>query len=239
MNDTVRIASVTGVEVALKVAGPGARSYAFVIDWHFRLLLALAWLMVGMVAATGSLSWTGSGDALYQTFVFAVLLPSGAIYFLYHPLVEVIMQGRTPGKRIAGVRIVMEDGSMPGTTALLIRNALRLLDSLPMFYMVGLAATMVSRNSVRIGDLAAGTLLVYEHTGTGTTAYSLARNREAIARHGLDRAELARELLDRWHELAPEARASLARRLLTDLGEPGSLSVGELELMDRLRAHLG
>ena len=237
MNQTVRIASVTGVDLALRVAGPGARSYAFVIDWHVRLLVALAWLAVGTLTVRG-LSLQEAGSALPQIYVFAVVLPATAIYLLYHPVLEVLMQGRTPGKRMAGVRIVMEDGRIPGTMPLLIRNVLRLLDSLPGLYAIGLVATMVTRNAVRIGDLAAGTLLVYESAGRHGSAADLARDREAIARLGLDRAELASDMLERWHELAPEARVRLSRRLLAELGDPVPEDAGDRELMNRLQAHV-
>jgi uncharacterized RDD family membrane protein YckC len=237
VNDTVRIASVTGVDLALKVAGPGARSYAFVIDWHFRLLLALAWLLMGLLATSDGLSWAEAGQGR-QVVVLVALFPAGAIYFLYHPLLEVLMQGRTPGKRIAGVRIMMQDGRIPGVIPLLIRNVLRLLDSLPAGYVIGLVTTMLTRNSVRIGDLAAGTILVYEDPGVHGTAAALARDQQAIARHGLDRAELARELLERWFELAPEARIRLSRQLLTELGDPPPDGAGDRDLKGRLETHV-
>lgn len=238
MNERVSIASITGVDLDLDVAGPGARSYAFLIDWHFRLLLALAWLFLGMIAVTGSLTVAGLAERAYYTVTLGVILPAAAIYLLYHPVLEVLMQGQTPGKRIAGVRIVMEDGSLPGVMPLLIRNALRLLDSLPLCYVVGLVATMITRNAQRIGDLAAGTLLVYDHAGAQTSAAALARDQQAIARHGLDRAELARELLGRWYELAPEARLRLSRRLLTDLGDPPAATAGDAQLMAQLQSHV-
>lgn len=240
MNDTVRIASVTGVDLALKVAGPGARSYAFLIDWHIRALLALTWLLLSVRLLTGAFTWVSEQQAFgYQALSFGIVLPAAAIYLLYHPVLEVFMRGRTPGKRMAGVRIVTEEGAVPTTTALLIRNVLRLLDSLPMLYMVGLVSTMVTQNAVRIGDLAAGTLLVYDAGGTKASAADLARDQDTIARHGLDRTELARELLTRWYELAPDVRKRLSRRLLTDLEGTPPQEQNEAELLIRLRGHVG
>lgn len=241
MNDTVRIASVTGVELALKVAGPGARSYAFVIDWHIRVLLFLAWLaftwLTAVIWVTGGLADIGS-SGFPRNYVVWGVLPAAAIYVLYHPVLEVLMQGRTPGKRIAGVRIVTEDGEVPGTLALLIRNVLRLLDSLPAFYVIGLVTTVVTRSSVRLGDLAAGTLLVYDASGSHGSAADLARDQEAIARHGVDRIELVRDLLDRWDELEPEARERISKRLLEALGDPPRQATTGCDLREQLRAHL-
>src|SRR5690606_18924459 len=101
-------------------------------------------------------------EASSSDFFVVVALPATAIYLLYHPVLEVAMRGRTPGKRIAGVRVVRRDGGVPGVGALLVRNVFRLVDSLPFLYCVGLTAAVLTEHSVRIGDMAAGTLLVYD-----------------------------------------------------------------------------
>jgi uncharacterized RDD family membrane protein YckC len=149
-------------------------------------------------------------------YVFGVLVPAAVIYYLYHPILEVLMHGRTPGKRIAGVRLVKRDGGIPGPGALLIRNAFRLIDCLPFMYLVGLVATLLTKYSLRIGDVAAGTLLVYDEARPEDVLADLSR--ASIARLGLGNAELVRDLLARWDEIEPHARAGLARRLLDKLG---------------------
>lgn len=156
--------SVTGVEVALPVAGPGARSFAFIIDWHIRAILAAAWFVVGMMLYNHEfMNITPPLET--DSFWFASIgLPTAAIYFLYHPLLEIAMRGRTPGKRIAGVRLVTHSGGTPMLGAYLIRNVFRLVDAFPVCYGLGLLMTMITRNHVRVGDLAAGTLLVYDHS---------------------------------------------------------------------------
>jgi uncharacterized RDD family membrane protein YckC len=211
--DVVRIASVTGVDLNLRVAGPGARSFAFIIDWNIRMLAALAWFAVGSLITFGTLELS---DDPGTSFVLVVVLPAIAIYFLYHPVIELIMAGRTPGKRIAGIRIVKTDGAIPGFGAILIRNVLRLIDSLPTAYCVGLVVTVFTEHSVRIGDIAAGTLLVYdEPEDKALERISVA----AIGRLGMRQLELLRDLLDRWDQLNPATRKDLARRLLASLGE--------------------
>ena len=122
--------SVTGIEVSLAVAGPGARSYAFIIDWHIRLTLALAWYVVATLICNGGLSLAAPVTHEQRWFALAVL-PAFAIYFLYHLVVEVALHGRTPGKRRAGIRVVTRSGGPPGPGALLVRNVFRLIDSLP------------------------------------------------------------------------------------------------------------
>src|ERR1700744_1523882 len=91
------VTSPTGVDVELAIAGPGSRAYAFLIDWHIRLLLAVTWYAVFTIASA-SFNWATSRPA---TAAIAIL-PATLIYLLYHPLVELVMRGRTPGKRMAG-----------------------------------------------------------------------------------------------------------------------------------------
>jgi len=215
MDSIVRIASVTGVDIELKIAGPGGRSYAFVIDWHIRFLAAAAWFIVGSLLA-GTLQFVNGADTP-SSFVFVVVLPSTAIYVLYHPVLEVALRGQTPGKRIAGVRLVaLANGGAPSIGALLIRNVFRLIDSLPAFYVVGLVSTMVTKHAVRIGDIAAGTVLVYDEAPSGLLLDRLSG--AGVERLGLAQAQLVRELLDRWPQLGAGARTKLANDLLARAG---------------------
>lgn len=217
MAETLRIPSITGIDVELKIAGPGARSFAFIVDWHIRLLGALAWLVAAVAALVG-ISQLGAVLSSPDAVIFFVaILPAMAIYFLYHPVIEVLMHGRTPGKRYARVRIVsLADGSTPSIGALLIRNVFRLIDTLPSFYAFGLLTTMFTQNAVRIGDIAAGTVLVYEELERADTLDAVASG--ATSRLGLAEAQLIRDLLARWRELSPTVREQLARKLLTKHG---------------------
>jgi uncharacterized RDD family membrane protein YckC len=199
--------SVTGIDVSLALAGPGARSYAFLIDWHIRLILAFAWYAAGALLFNRALTLAAPLSPSGRWFAL-VLLPAAAIYFLYHGVLELAMRGRTPGKHAAGVRIVARDGGAPSAGALLIRNVFRLVDSLPLCYGVGLLAVTLTREHLRVGDLAAGTLLVYER------AASLPAQLTAGGKLDASGAEIVQELLARWSALEPEARAALARRVL-------------------------
>ena len=226
------IDSATGVAVALPVAGPGGRAYAFVLDWHIRLALALAWYGSGALLhstlADGAPSLSVPFDPGPSWFL-GVVLPATAIYFLYHPVLEIVLRGRTPGKRFAGVRIVTREGNAPGIGALLVRNVFRLIDSFPGLYCVGLIATVVTRQSVRLGDLAAGTVLVYERDRRLPLAQAMASSATPAGpatATALASGELVAELQSRWTDLSVEARAALASALLRRLGEPESALAG-------------
>ena len=230
---TVTLQSITGVDIELQIAGPGTRSYAFVIDWHIRLLVALAWLFVALILYNGGVNFFAGVRPRDGSYFFVALLPPALIYFLYHPVLEVAMRGRTPGKRIARVRLVSRTGDIPSVGALLLRNIFRLIDSMPFVYLVGLAAVMFTAQHVRIGDLAAGTLLVMDGSETEKSLASFANA------SGLDPqvAELVQELLDRWPSLDEATRANIARSLLTRI-DPATTATVLLENPTQLRARL-
>ncbi len=214
--DRLRVDSITGVPIELLIAGPGGRSFAFIIDWHIRVLLAAAW-MFPMSLLLSSMADDGKDVPTWLAVLAA--LPPFLIYLLYHPVLEIMMAGRTPGKRMAGVRIVTTEGTAPSAGALLVRNLFRFIDGLPLFYVVGLACTMLTARHQRVGDLAAGTLLVYDETSKVESLDSLPRAGVASGISTAD-AELVQDLLERWWTLDPEQRLQLARKLLDRL-EPG------------------
>jgi len=233
-DDQIAVQSATGVDLTLNIAGPGNRSYAFVIDWHIRLLLAGAWLLLASFILKLSLNPRSEGALLS-------LMPAAIIYFLYHPIMEVAMRGRTPGKRMAGVMLVNRSGGTPGTAALLIRNLFRLIDSLPAFYVIGLISCVFTANRLRVGDLAAGTLLVLDDAAA---ANSLARLERLAAVSGLrlDALELVDQILERWPSLESRERRQIACSLLARV-QPGSVAapletLSDAELHARVEALL-
>lgn len=229
-DEQIAVKSITGVDLTLTLAGPGSRSYAFVIDWHIRFLLALAWLLLA-ASVVGF-----STEALYKNPLFCAL-PMLAIYILYHPILEVSMRGRTPGKRIAGVRLVSRFGDQPGTLSLIIRNLFRLIDSLPVFYLVGLVCCVSSRHHVRIGDMAAGTLLVIDESEAANTLMRLGP--AARGSHlSLEALELVDQLLERWDGLEEGHRLRIARTLLARIAPLADQNVPQSaqQLRERLEA---
>jgi uncharacterized RDD family membrane protein YckC len=234
-DDRITVRSVTGIDLTLSIAGPGSRSYAFVIDWHIRLLLAGAWLLVVYYVFNIALTLRSQG-------AIVAVLPAVIIYFLYHPILEIAMQGRTPGKRMAGVRIAQRDGGPPSVGALLIRNVFRLVDSLPATYLIGLSACFLTAHRVRIGDMAAGTLLVLD----GAAAEKSLLRIESLAAHShlnLNTLELVDQVLERWNSLEHASRGNIARSLLRQLdsaADPSALqNLTDFDLRAKLQSYLG
>jgi uncharacterized RDD family membrane protein YckC len=235
--EELNIRGLTGVDITLRVAGPGTRAYAFIIDWHIRLLVALAWVLAGLLIGLIV------GSQFKKTaFPLLFVAPALLIYFFYHPVLELVMRGRTPGKRMAGARIVTLEGATPGTGALLMRNLFRLIDSLPVFYLVGLVCCIFTTQRVRIGDLAAGTVLVLDEP-KATRSLALVGMLAQNSRLEPDAAALVQDLIDRWAELKPGRREMLARELLARLDagmDPVQLAtLDPAALLARLEALLG
>jgi uncharacterized membrane protein SpoIIM required for sporulation/uncharacterized RDD family membrane protein YckC len=202
----ITVPSSTGIEARVVLAGPGARSIAFVLDWLIRGALAMAYLLLAAWAILGNLDFEVPPDS-EMLWYLAGVVPATAIYILYHLVLETLMAGRTPGKRLIGLRILTPEGVVPSAGALLTRNVFRVIDQLPMFYMVGLMFVIFGRRHLRIGDLAAGTVLAVERApflerlglerlaaGRGTSsvaAWQEARRRAVVLgrRHGSEVAD--------------------------------------------------
>jgi uncharacterized RDD family membrane protein YckC len=215
--EVLTVKGLTGVDMTVRIAGPGTRSYAFLTDWMIRVLLALGWVLVALLL--GLLPGIAADAHLSNILMGAGVVLALLTYFLYHPVLELAMKGCTPGKRKAGARIVTVGGATPGAGALVIRNVFRLFDCLPVFYVVGLICCLLTEQRVRLGDLVAGTVLVVEDA---EGARSLAQLGEQAQRSTLplEALQLIHDLLERWPSMAEARRVRLARALLAKV-DPG------------------
>ncbi len=207
MEEAITIHSVGGVEVELPVAGLGGRSLAFIIDIHIRVIFAMAW-------GFGVGWWLQNTGFKGDVIGWVAVLPAVAIYFLYHPVLEWLMGGRTPGKRMMGLRIVTEQGLTPGLGPILVRNIFRLVDSLPSAYVLGLLVAHFSRRHTRIGDIAGGTLITYEEALRLKALEGLFDEAGEGPQLSLKQRELLMELLERWDGLLAERRRAMGETLL-------------------------
>ena len=136
-----------GIALALRPAGIVARSYAFVID----LLIRGGVLLIASMVL-GTMHRLGGG-------LFLILL--FGVEWLYPVLFELLPGSATPGKRAVGLKVVMDTGLPITPAASMVRNLLRAADFLPFLYAFGLLAMLLRPDFKRIGDLAAGTLVVH------------------------------------------------------------------------------
>ena len=146
--DTLSLAEAPeGIGLSLQPAGLVSRTMAFLLDLLIRLGIDLLILMV-----TAFMGGTGMGLALIGMF---------CIEWLYPIVFELSRSGSTPGKKALGLRVVMDTGLPITPAASFTRNLLRAADFLPMAYAFGIVSMLLNRECKRLGDLAAGTLVVY------------------------------------------------------------------------------
>ena len=136
-----------GVELGLKLAGPAPRALAWLIDGLIKLVLLS---LSGVFFSLGEF-----GDGLSLVIAFAVL-------WLYNVLFEVYSNGATPGKKSLGLQVMNVNGTPVDWAGSVIRNLVRVVDALPVLYGLGVITCLGSRRFQRIGDLAAGTVVVYQ-----------------------------------------------------------------------------
>jgi uncharacterized membrane protein SpoIIM required for sporulation/uncharacterized RDD family membrane protein YckC len=153
------VSAATGVRASL--AAPPTLAVPSAIDWLIRLASSTAYLLLAAWAINGGINKSVQPEDGTLWFLVGVL-PASAIYFLYHIVIEPLMRGRTPGKRMIGLRVLTPEGHAPTFGALFTRNIFRIIDALPALYVVGLSFVMFSKRSLRLGDLAAGTVLAVD-----------------------------------------------------------------------------
>lgn len=215
LDDRITIATPEGLEVDLVLAGLGSRFIARLIDSLIQFGTILALLILSAWLHNG---WIDAG----------LIVIDFAIFFVYDIVFEVFGSGRTIGKRAAGLRVVRSGGQPVGFWASAVRNILRLVDFLPSLYLVGTISIIVSAHNQRLGDLAAGTIVVRERATQPQSEGWVAWSRPTVppdAVVGWDvsavsPAEVAavRAFLDRRLTLPPDARARIGYDLAVRLG---------------------
>jgi uncharacterized RDD family membrane protein YckC len=135
-----------GIELEAQVVGPIPRFFAFAIDIVIRGVLFIA-------ASIASIPFGTLGFGFWMIFLFL-------IEWFYPVLFEVFWHGQTPGKRAMGISVIHDDLTPVSFGTSLVRNLLRTVDFLPFLYLTGVVTMLSNQRFQRLGDLAAGTLVI-------------------------------------------------------------------------------
>ena len=208
VDTTRRVATPEGIELTLHLAGPVARAMAWAIDLAIRAAIVIV-VMIGAM----QLGQAGWGVVLLTLFFVEWLLPA---WF------ETAWRGQTPGKRLMGLAVLNDDGTPVRWPGALTRNLLRAVDFLPFLYGIGLIAMLANRDFKRLGDLAAGTVVVYtpEKIAAAKAIPELAPIAPPVALN----LEEQRAVLD-----LAERSTTLTKERLEELAELPIPLVGQLE----------
>jgi len=162
VEDRIRIATPEGVAIELTLAGLASRSMAGAIDLTIILGAWFLSFLVLSAALLGVSEFLATSLAITELLLLVLVVPAAF---------EVWRAGQTPGKSAVGLRTLTLTGQSVGWGAALTRNVFRLVDFLPLLYGVGLVAIGSTELNQRVGDVAAGTIVVRDKEVTGTLSY--------------------------------------------------------------------
>src|SRR3954447_19856486 len=226
----VSIRTPENIELSYALAGPGSRATAYLVD--LLIMLGVCQVLVNLLvyAMTILFSVLGAEGKVWASALATLLF--FAMYNGYFIVLEWLMNGQTPGKRLLHIRVIKQGGYALRFLDTLSRNLLRVVDFLPLFYGVGLTSLLLTRESQRLGDLVAGTLVVYqEPVETGSLLPDLPATQISdpalpaflLATVPDEVIALAAQYLRARTELAPRPRQELAAELVNLIRETSGL----------------
>ena len=211
--DQLKIDTPEQIALELPLAGIGSRFLAFAID---TLIQAAVYILTGIIF----LLVLPVGFSMF-TFLPKLIGPALAIfigfavYWGYFAIFESLWNGQTPGKRLAGIRVIKESGRPINAFEAIGRNLMRAVDGMPGFYGVALVCMICNRQSRRLGDFVAGTVVVHEKPTeeirpTWNTATDKASATGGLGQMTAEELVLIETYLSRRFELDPEVRLRTA-----------------------------
>lgn len=162
------------VKISLRTAGLGSRAVALLLDSLIMLACFLAVILaIGLGLIMSGNEFEGQLDDLALALM---LIAIAALIGGYYIIMEYYYSGQTLGKRWTGLRVIQENGQPLTLLSSIIRNTIRLIDFLPAFYFLGAGWMFFNAKDRRLGDLAAGTVVVLD------TRYERERNRKRLTK---------------------------------------------------------
>jgi uncharacterized RDD family membrane protein YckC len=176
--DQLSIETPEQVALEFPVAGIGSRFVALLLDQliQFGTLIVLFLIVVAVMAAAGAHAEDKLGGKWFIAgFIFVVFL----IIWGYFALFEAFWHGQTPGKRVMKLRVIKDTGRQITLFEALARNLIRFVDYMPGLYLAGVVTMLCNKRNKRLGDLAAGTLVVHERAEEQPLLWAGATQRNA------------------------------------------------------------
>jgi uncharacterized RDD family membrane protein YckC len=225
MERSVDVATGESVAFSYELAGLGSRFIAVAIDFAIQVAVALAVLAL-LVWFGLSHQGTPAPAKPGAAYKFALAVIEGLAYFAafllffgYFIFFEWRFAGRTPGKRLVGIRVVRDGGFPLDFTSSVVRNIVRIVEFGLGFYAVSAVATLLSPMNRRLGDMAAGTVVVrvqrFERVVTLASLLDDVDDPDAAFARDLGESEreIVRRYVERRESLPLVARAPLAKQI--------------------------
>jgi uncharacterized RDD family membrane protein YckC len=244
-DDQVTIETPEHIQVHYELAGIGSRALAGLFDFMLQAILT-ALVVWGLI-------WLGLVLKLNDVLGVVGAIIVGSMGFLaftvYYVTAEMLTGGQSPGKRMAGLRVISVDGRPVTFLQSALRNIIRAVDMIPFFYSVGLIAVFSSQRAQRLGDMVAGTMVVKERLHelpeqtlpleAEPAPRPLPPEVEARLRTSLHLlttadAAAAERVVERRHELPPAMRQQLVSQIAeTLLGKMPQVPAADFPNLER------
>jgi uncharacterized RDD family membrane protein YckC len=217
---TIETPEQTSLEFPL--AGIGSRFLAVALDMLLQIgiliILGLLWALVNSL---------GFGLVKVRQYTLAILIfVAFAVEFGYFATFETLWNGQTPGKRWTHLRVIQDSGRPISAYDAILRNLLRIVDNLPSLYAIGIVTMLISKENKRVGDYAAGTVVVHEKPLQGVAAIwsvgaapGQAVSAAPTGQLTSDELQLVETFFERRVSLDPDVRRSMARQIAQRLGD--------------------
>jgi uncharacterized RDD family membrane protein YckC len=235
-DDKLTIETPEQTSLEFPLAGVGSRCMALLVDTLIQitvLLILLLLLSLFHLLSPGEVGGLGLGGLWVQAIIyFAIFL----LYYGYFAFFESVWNGQTPGKRVAHLRVIQESGRPLQVWQAFARNLMRIVDSIPFCYAVGMTSALISKQNRRLGDFVAGTVVIHERPLTKISV-GWAGESPSVAggpilgasRLSLEEVRLIEAFLERRNSLAEDVRFRMSRQIAVRVAQ----RLGMLE--DRLR----
>jgi len=240
---TLEVRTPESIAFHYELAGLGSRFLAVAVDQAIQFVVLLA-ILGGILLALFRMAPHGpppvAGKVAASLAAAVLVLIIFSVFFIYFILFEALWNGQTPGKKLVGIRVVRDGGYPIDFGASLIRNLIRVGEELIGYYLLSAISALISPENKRLGDLAAGTIVVRDSRLAAPSPF-VRRTDEpvsaaAVHLDGEERA-LIKRFLERREALSEDRRRELAARLSTRVRNRLPLDLSRLDdesLLERL-----
>jgi uncharacterized RDD family membrane protein YckC len=223
--DRLNIDTPEQIAIELPLAGIGSRFLALAIDSLLQGVGVVAMIIIGAMVSAGYSELASGADRFFSQTVgaFVLIIVPFCLYWGYFAFFEIWWQGTTPGKRVAGIRVIHQTGRPMTAVECLGRNLMRGFDILPAFYAIGLITMMCNAQNRRLGDYVAGTIVVHDKAMEAVTPSWGEKTGEPLQpemrKLSPDDLVLIETYLNRRYEIDAVVRTTTAQRIVTLIGE--------------------
>ncbi|MBV9102970.1 MAG: RDD family protein [Candidatus Eremiobacteraeota bacterium] len=215
------VATGESVAFSYELAGLGSRFLAVFLDTLFQWCIALGIVIMSATMIpwlSGSVSFHARSTIVTSILLAALIIAAFFLFFGYFIAFETLWNGHTPGKRIVGIRVVRDGGFPVDFASAAIRNVVRIVEVVLGFYAISAVSALLSSQNKRLGDFAAGTIVVRDEAPVSATPLAHfvrngARDDPLVRELGARERDLVIRYAGRRDQLGQRARVALAGQI--------------------------